>query len=384
MDDQIICPHCKKSFPATEALKHQIKEEVSREFEREQKQIMWKKALAAAETRIGEKSSEEMKVLKEELEEKNKKLDESRKVELEIRKERVRLEEEKKELELKTQRTIDEERAKIAAESFKKAMDENRMKNLEHEKKESDLLKQIEELKQKAQQGSQQLQGEVLELELENILKSDFPYDELREVPKGVKGADLLQVVKNSSGRECGTIIWELKRTRSWTDGWVAKLKEDQRQVKAQIAVIISQVLPAGVKNFTQKDGVWIGNFDSILGLGLLLRNTIIELASIKSSVVNKHEKKEILWSYLTSVEFRQRLEAMYDYYQQVKNDLDREKEFFRRKWSKEEKSIDLLMENITGIHGDLQGIVGRSLPEIKNTEMLESGDEKKDENKTS
>lgn len=384
MDDQIICPHCKKSFPATEALKHQIKEEVSREFEREQKVIMWKKALAAAETRIGEKSSEEMKLLKEELEEKSKKLDESRKVELEIRKERVKLEEEKKELELKTQRTIDEERAKIAAESFKKAMDENRMKNLEHEKKESDLLKQIEELKQKAQQGSQQLQGEVLELELENILKKDFPYDELREVPKGVKGADLLQVVKNNSGRECGIIIWELKRTRSWTDGWIAKLKEDQRQVKAQIAVIISQVLPAGVKNFTQKDGVWIGNFDSILGLGLLLRSTIIELASIKSSVVNKHEKKEILWNYLTSVEFRQRLEAMYDYYQQVKNDLDREKEFFRRKWSKEEKSIDLLMENITGIHGDLQGIVGRSLPEIKNTEMLESGDEKKDENKTS
>jgi hypothetical protein len=378
MNDQITCPYCKKSFPVTEALRHQIKEDVSREFEREQKQIMWKKALAAAEGRTKEKSLEEMKMLKEELEEKDKKLQESRNNELQIRKERIKLEEEKKELEIKTQRKMDEERQKIATESYKKAIEDNRLKNLEHEKKEADLLKQIEELKQKAQQGSQQLQGEVLELELEKMLKREFPYDEINEVPKGVKGADVLQIVKNNTGKTCGTIIWESKRTKLWTEGWIVKLKEDQRRLKVETAIIITQVLPNGVKNFTQRDGVWIGNFESFIGLGLLLRNTLIELSSVKSSVVGKHEKKEILWNYLTSIEFRQRLEAMYDAYEQSKINLDKEKEFFRRKWARDDKNVELLMENLLGIHGDLQGIIGRSLPEIKRSDMLPSGHEEK------
>lgn len=377
MNDTIICPHCKKSFPVTEALRHQIKDEVSAEFEREQKQIMWKKALAAAEIRIKENSSKEIKLLKDELDEKNKKLDEAREIEIRIRKERMKLEEEKKELALKTQRTIDEERQKITQDAYRKATEENRLKNLEHTKKEEDLLKQIEQWKQKAQQGSQQLQGEVLELELESILRREFPYDEIVEVPKGVKGADVLQIVRNNTGKACGTIIWESKRTKSWTDSWIAKLKEDQRRVKAETAVIISQVLPEGVRNFAEKNGVWIGSFESYLGLGLLLRNTLIELAAVKSSVVGKHDKKEILWNYLTSVEFRQRLEAMYDAYGQAKNYLDKEKEFFRRKWAREEKSTELLMENLLGIHGDLQGIIGKSLPEMKPLDVLPSETEK-------
>lgn len=373
MNDQITCPHCKKSFPVTEALTHQIKEDVKLEFEQQQKQIMWKKALEVAEGKIREKSTQEMRLLKDEIEEKNKKLEESRNNELAIRKERMRLEEEKKELELKTQRRIDEERNKIAEGSYKKAVEENRFKNLEHEKKEADLLKQIEELKQKVQQGSQQLQGEVLELELEQILQQEFPYDQITDVAKGVTGADVLQEVKNNFGKSCGTIIWESKRTKTWTDNWIVKLKEDQRRVKAEIAVIISQVIPNGIKNFTQKDGVWIGNFACIVGLGLLLRNTLIELSAVKSSFVGKREKKEILWNYLTSVEFRQRLEAMYDAYQQSKSNLDKEKEFFRRKWAREDKSIDLLMENLLGIHGDLQSIMGKAIAEIKGLQILPS-----------
>lgn len=378
MNDQIICPHCKKAFPVTEALRHQIKEDVAQEFERGQKQIMWKKALAAAEQRTKEKSNQEMKLLQDELLEKNKKLEESRNNELLVRKERIKLEEEKKELELTTQRKIDEERSKIVKDSYQKAQDENRLKILEKDKQMEDMRKQIEELKRKSEQGSQQLQGEVLELELEQILRREFSYDEIKEVPKGVKGADVLQTVKNNFGKDCGVIIWESKRTKAWVDNWIAKLKDDQRKVKAEVAVIISQVLPSGIKYFTQKEGVWLGNYDVIVELGLLLRSTLIQVSLVKSSVVNRHEKKEILWNYLNSVEFHQRFEAIYDAYQQSKQYLDKEKEYFRRKWSREEKSIELLMENLLGIHGDLQGIVGRSLPELKESPTLDSGEEEK------
>ena len=246
MNDNIICPHCKKAFPVTEALKHQLREDIARVFEQEQKQIMWKKALAAAEERTKEKNTLEIKMLKEENEEKEKKLAELRENELEIRKERVKLEEEKKDLELKTQRTIDEERKKISEDAFKKAMEENRLKNLDYERKESNYLKQIEELKIKMQQGSQQSQGEVMEEELKKILSSEFPYDSITDVPKGIRGADLVQTVKNNLGKECGTILWESKRTKTWTEGWIAKLKQDQREIKAELAIIVTQVLPAG------------------------------------------------------------------------------------------------------------------------------------------
>ena len=211
-------------------------------------------------------------------------------------------------------------------------------------------------------------------MELENILRREFPYDEIKEVPKGVKGADVLQIVKNNNGKVCGTIIWESKRTKAWSEGWVLKLKEDQRQLKADLAVIISQVLPGEIRNISLHNGVWISNFESMIGLALALRGNLIELAGVKSSLVGKQDKKEILWNYLTSVDFRQRVEAIYDAYSQMLNDLKKEKDWFTKKWAKQEKNITRVADNILGMHGDLEGIVGKSLPEIKELQKLESG----------
>ena len=278
------------------------------------------------------------------------------------------------------EKKLSNEQEKIRLAEQKRIDQEYKFKILEYQKKEEAALKLAEDYKRKLEQGSQQLQGDVLEIELKNNLKREFPYDEIKDVSTGVRGADVLQIVKNNFGKSCGTIIWELKRTKAWSDGWINKLKEDQRRIKAEIAVIISQTLPDGVKHFTQKDGVWIGDYESITGLGLLLRNTLLELSKVKSSVVGKQEKKEILWNYLTSTEFRHRLEAIYDTYQQEKVYLDKEKEFFRRKWAREEKNIQLLMENLLGMHGDLQAIIGRSLPEMKGLEMLPSGKEEKND----
>lgn len=378
MNDNIICPHCKKSFPVTEALKHQLREDIAKVFEREQKQIMWQKALSVAEEKTKEKISLEIKLLKEENEEKDKRLEELRKNELEIRKERLKLEEEKKELELKTQRTIDEERKKISEEAYKKAMEENRFKNLENEKEKSDLLKQIEELKRKAQQGSQQQQGEIYELEFENILHQEFPYDEIKEVPKGVRGADIQQIVKNNFGKTVGIIIWELKRTKSWSEGWISKLKEDQRVLKADVAVIISQILPDNIKRFSNKNEVWISDFYSAVGLALLLRDSLIKVAAVRLSVIGKQDKKEILWNYLTGIEFEQRLDAINEAIIQREKILDKEQKWFIGKWAAEKKSIELLKNNIVGTTGDLQAIMGKSAPElkeIKEFDKLESGE---------
>jgi len=383
MDNTITCPFCKKSIPLTQALSHQIQEKYQK-FYKKRLEEEKEKISQTLKEELTKKVREEMQLqLKdkineaEELRQQNKNLQEQL-LQLNRLIRQLKSENEKRQLEL--EKKLAQEQEKIRQEEQKRADEQYRLKILEQDKKLEDALKLAEEYKRKLEQGSQQLQGEVLELELENMLKKEFPYDEIKEVPKGVKGADVLQVVKNNYGKSCGTIIWESKRTKAWSDSWLTKLKEDQRLMKAEVAVIVSQILPDGVKNFTQKQGVWITSFDSIIGLALVLRQSLIELSMIKTSIVGRQEKKEILWNYLTSTEFRQRIEAVYDAYSQLMDDLRKEKDWFRKKWAKQEKNIDKVAENILGIHGDLQGIVGKSLPEIKNFESLPEGEKEKAE----
>lgn len=371
MNDMMKCPHCGKTFPITEAIKHQVKEE----FEREQKPIMWKKALAAAESRKNEQSFQEIKLLKEELEEKKKREDQFIKNEIEIRREKAKLEEEKKELELKTQRKLDEERKKIADESYKKAIEENHFKNLEHEKKESSYLKQIEELKQKMEQGSQQTQGDVVEEELKNILTKEFPYDEITDVPTGIRGGDLIHRVRNNFGKDCGIILWEAKQRKDWSDSWVIKLKEDQRTLNADLAVIVTRVLPRGVKNFSNKNKVWVTNYDSTVGLAMVLRESLVRIAATKNSEVNKKNKMEILWNYLNGIEFQHRMEAIADVYNQMQEELEIEKRWFTKKWSKQEKNIRQVIDSISGMEGDLKAITGKALRGPEESKKLEPGE---------
>jgi len=386
MNDQIICPHCKKPIPLTQALSAQIQEKYQQFYKKrleEEKQKIERNLREDLVRKIREEMSLELKDKANEVEElrrQNKSLQDQL---LELNRLIRQLKQENEQKRLELEKRLAEEEEKIRQEEQKRIAQEYQLKILEKEKKLADALKLVEEYKRKLEQGSQQLQGEVQELALEEILKREFPYDEIREVPKGVEGADVLQIVKNQNGRVCGTIVWESKRTKTWNENWIVKLKEDQRRVKAEIAVIISSVLPDGVKNFTQRNGVWVGSFDAVVGLGLILRQSLIEIASVKASLVGREEKKEILWNYLTSTEFRQRIEAVYDAYNQLMDDLRREKDWFRKKWAKQEKNIEKVAENILGIHGDLQAIVGRSLPEIEQLAQLPTPDkeEKKENN---
>ncbi|MBI2641631.1 DUF2130 domain-containing protein, partial [Candidatus Roizmanbacteria bacterium] len=371
-----ICPNCRKTIPLTQALSHQIREKYQKYFAQ---RLVEEKTKLAEEIRdqLTKKIKNEMHFqLKdkeneaEELQRQNAKLQEQL---LELNRFIRQLKTEKEETRLELEKKLAVEQEKIRFEEKKRVDEEYRLKILEKEKQLQDALKMNNELKRKLEQGSQQTQGEVLELELERLLKAEFPTDEIKEVPKGVRGADILHIVCNDFGKPCGMIIWESKRAKAWTDGWVVKLKQDQRVVKADIAVIISQVLPDGVKNFAMKSEIFVCNYESIVGLTMLLRDTLIKTALVKTSMVGKKEKKEILWNYLTGIEFKQRIEAIYDAYEQIKEDLEKEKRWFTLKWAKQEKNISSIINNILGMSGDLQSIVGKSLPEIKGTNILPS-----------
>jgi len=192
---------------------------------------------------------------------------------------------------------------------------------------------------------------------------------------KGSGGADLIQKVKNNLGKECGTILWESKRTKAWTDGWISKLKQDQREIKAELAIIVTQVMPQGIKNFGLKEGIWVVDYKTVTGAAIALRNNLIELFSLRSANKGKEEKKEILWNYLTSVEFKQRVEAIYESYNSLRDELQKEKDWFTKKWAREEKSISRVKDNLLGMHGDLEGIVGKTLPELEQLKKLEAGE---------
>lgn len=385
MDTHIVCPHCKKQIPLTQALSHKLKEQYQVQMEEEKRRIIatYQKKLSEEKLQIEKETEEQLKQkiqremeLKfkdahnelEELRRQNKTLQEQV---LETNKllRQLRSERESEKIEYEKKLFIEQE--KMRSEEKKRLEEEYALKLREKDKKIEDAMNRVKEMERKLGQESQQMQGEVLEAELEARLKREFLYDEIQPVPKGVRGADIIQIVKNNSGKPCGSIIWESKRTKAWSEGWIDKLREDQRQVKAEAAVIISNILPEGIKVFGLKDGVWVGNYESIIGLGVALRNSLIEIATVKSSIVGRQDKMEVLWEYLTGVEFKQRVEAIYDAYIQLKDDLEKEKRWFTLKWAKQEKNIQRVSDQMLSMHGDLQSIVGKALSEVKGFDLL-------------
>ncbi|MDO8610011.1 MAG: DUF2130 domain-containing protein [bacterium] len=381
MNDTIICPHCNKPIPLTQALSHQVQEKYQKfykqrlEEEKGKIQVVLREELAKKIKSEMEMQFKDKMNENDELQKQNKTMQEQL---LELNKfiRQLKNENDLKKVEMEKKLVIEQE--KIRQEEKKRFNDEYHLKVLEKEKQLNDALRVNEELKRKLEQGSQQTQGEVLELELEHVIKQEFPYDEIQPVPKGVHGADVIQIVKNNIGRECGKIIWESKRTKAWSEGWLQKLKEDQREVNADIAVIISNVLPDGIKHFGLKQDIWICHYNSFISLTVVLRDSLIKMFLVKASMAGKKEKKEILWNYLTGIEFKQRIEAIYDGYSQQQEEIEKEKRFFAQKWAREEKNVRKVIDTILAMNGDLQSIVGKLLPEIKGVELLMKGKEEK------
>ena len=414
-EQTIICPFCEKEIPLTQAITQKIEADLRKKMEedfnkrntelstRENTLVAREQAVAKTAQEVNKKidaevarklilerenitkeakkkaeieSSLEIKALKEDLESKDKKLQETQQNELLLRKQKADLEARERNVDLEVARKIDSERASIYSEASQKATEEYQLKDKDKEKKIADLLTQIEELKRKAEQGSQQAQGEVLEVELEQMLKSAFPYDIIEPVPKGIKGADVLQKVNNPMGQYCGTIIWESKRTKGWSDGWIDKLKDDQREVKADIAVLMSIALPKEINGFSQVKGVWVTSLPLAIGLALALRANLIEVAIAKQSAVGKTEKMEAIYNYLSGTEFKQKVEAIVEAFVTMHSDLAKEKAAMEKLWGKREQQIKKVVISTARMYGDMQGIIGASLPEIKSLELKSLIDE--------
>ncbi len=282
----------------------------------------------------------------------------------------AKLEESRRELELDLQRKLDEATKKIEEQVRHTEAERFQLKEAEYQKKIEDAQKSNEDLRRKLQQGSQQLQGEVQELELEGLLRLKFPFDAIESVEKGEIGADVLQKVVSQSGNASGSIIWESKRTKNWSDGWLTKLREDQRTAKADIAVLVSQVLPKGVESFDVIDGVWVTSPRAALPVATVLRHTLIQVNMARQISEGQQTKTEMVYEYLTGPRFRQRVEAIVEAFSSMQEDLDKERKVIMKQWAKREEQIERVMGATIGMYGDLQGIAGKSLQEIEGLEL--------------
>ncbi|MCL2645802.1 MAG: DUF2130 domain-containing protein [Phycisphaerales bacterium] len=313
----------------------------------------------------------EMTDLQGQLADKDKKLANAQQAELELRQQRRALEEEKSELKLEVARQIDAEREQIKSNALKASDESHRLKEAEKDKQITDLRQTIDELKRKAEQGSQQLQGEVLELELERLLRERFPHDQVTAVPKGVHGGDVIHEILTPAELSCGTILWEFKRTKTWSNAWIDKLKSDQRAAKADLAVIVSTAMPKDCSTFVHMDGVWVTSRDCLMSVATALRMGILQLAETKRAAEGKNGKIEALYNYLSGHEFKHRVEAIVEAFSTMRAELEQEKKAMTKIWAKREKQLEQVLASTTGMHGDLAGIIGGALPAIESIELL-------------
>jgi hypothetical protein len=408
--DTIQCPECGHAIPVSETLSHQIAEraraqsdaEIARlqsslarkeqEVQERERKIdaVVQERVAAEATKIERDAQEkargsisiEIKDLKSQLAEASKERDLAQQAELAARKRARELDERAKNLDLEAARKIDAERQKIQEEAAKRADEQYQHKLAEKEKQIQDAKKANEELKRKLDQGSQQLQGEVSELQLEELLRSSFPMDGIEAVRKGYNGADIVQRVMSRSGRVCGTIVWESKCTKAFSETWIQKLKDDQRKLTAEIAILVSEVLPKDCSTFIYMNDVWVSNPQCAISLAGALRMQLSNVALARAAAAGAKEKAEFLYEYVvSSTQFRQRVQAMAEAFVGMEKDLKEEKRAMHKQWAKREKQIEQVLLNTAGMYGELQALTGLpdipaltvGAPETEGSEELES-----------
>lgn len=324
-----------------------------------------RKAKLALGTDLEQKTREiaDLQVL---IKQRDDKLVEAQKAQADLIRKQRELDDAKRELDLTVEKRVQAGLDATREQARKETEEQMRLKVAEKEQQISSMQRQIEDLKRKAEQGSQQLQGEVQELELEALLRAKFPRDTVESVPKGEFGGDVVHRVLGPLGQMCGTILWESKRTKNWSDGWLAKLREDQRAAKAEIAVIVSQALPKEVETFDVIEGVWVTHPRAAIPVAVTLRHTLIEVSAARQAGEGQQTKMEMVYEYLTGPRFRLRVQAIVEAFSTMREDLDKEKKAIMKQWAKREEQIDRVIQATVGMYGDLQGIAGRSLQEIE------------------
>ncbi|MBL7934101.1 MAG: DUF2130 domain-containing protein [Bacteroidia bacterium] len=383
----IKCPNCSHEFEATDAFRDEVQKELNikakewqskREeefrkkeegFQQQLKEQLDKQKLNIEETlkrNISQDFETKIKLLSETNANNEEKLKAARQKELEFLKKEQALKDKEAELEIQLQKRLSDERNSITETIKKQEQEKNSLKIKELEKQLEDSKKLAEEMQRRAEQGSMQLQGEVMELALEEMLRANFPFDTIEEVAKGVKGADCIQFVKNNVAQLCGKIIYESKRTKAFTNEWIEKLKKDMRAQQADIAVIVTEVLPKEMDTFGMKDGVWICRFSDVKPLAFLLRDSLIKIYGAVISQENRGDKMQLLYNYLTGNEFRQNIEAVVEGFLSLKDGITRERIQMEKIWKEREKQLEKVLLNTTQFYGSIKGIAGNAVGDIK------------------
>ena len=413
----IICPKCHTEIKLTESLAAPLVESTRRQYEekiaqkdadvRKREAAMQERAAAlekaqesidaqvatklktqreaiaieeAKKARVAladdlDKRARELVELQDVLKDRNTKLAAAQTAQADLIRKQRELDDARREMDLTIEKRVQDSLVAVRTKAVQEAEDSLKLKVAEKEQTIASMSRQIEELRKKAEQGSQQLQGEVLELALESLLRSKFPLDSIEPVPKGEFGGDVIQRVTGPLGQSCGTILWESKRTKNWSDGWLVKLREDQRAAKADVAIIVSQVLPAGVSAFDSIDGIWVTESRCAVPVAIALRQSLIDLAAARKAGEGQETKAAMVYQYLTGPRFRLRIGAIVEKFSDMQTDLDKERKAMTRMWSKREEQIRGVIESTAGMYGDLQGMAGRTLGEIEGLDLKMIGD---------
>ncbi len=372
MPHTFICPNCHTPIALDQALSQEAHDTLQKQLE-----ITYAKQLEEQKEELTLQAKKDALFLQEQLAEKKKKLEEAQQFELELRKKEAALQEQARSQELDIARRIDQERENIQKSLEKTILEQVRIREQQKEKQIQDLQRLLEDAQRKATQGSQQTQGEVQELALENELSQAFPDDAIAPVAKGVSGADIAQTVRSSKGTACGTLLWEVKQTKTWVPAWIDKLKNDQRQQKAEIAIIVTRTYTdPHWTGITYKDGVWITTFSLAIGLALALRKSLLDVGRERAMALHRGEKTDLLYSYITSQAFRQQIESIASVYAETKSQIDRERAAMEKIWKMREGQMQRLSLGLSSVYGTISGLVGTAaLPELSGIELLPDGE---------
>ena len=390
MSNEIKCPNCGTVFEANESIREEVQKELrakmidwqnqkQKEFDAEKLRLQ-KETEESIRKNIASDFENKLRLLEKNNKDNEEKLKEARQQQVEFLKKEQELKNKEAELELSVQKKLQEEREKLSGEIRK--LEEQRiaaketefqLRLREMEKQLDDQKKLAEEMRRKAEQGSMQLQGEVQEIALEEMLRNTFPFDLITEVGKGVRGADCIQTVRNNFGQECGQIIYESKRTTSFANDWIEKLKADMRNLGAEIAVIVTKAMPKDMDCFGIKDGVWICSFGEVKALASVLRDGVIRVYGAAKTNENKGDKMHLLYNYLTSSEFAEQWKAIREGFMSMKLSIQKERDTMERLWKAREKQLEKVLLNAAHVRGSIEGIAGINSVDLN---LLEEGDE--------
>lgn len=415
MSTPITCPNCKTQFVTEDAIAKVLEKEYEIKFDKQRQEMQQQyafqqKQLETQQLEFEAKKKNENELFAEKLQKEKQKLETelqqqlrksisgdfenqlkilqqsnfdnqeklktARQKELEFLKKEQELKNKEADLDIQFQKRLNAERIQFTEQIKKQEIERNALKETEFnmkfkekEKQLEDQKKLTEEMQRKLEQGSMQLQGEVQELALENILRERFPFDLIQEVGKGVEGADCIQVVRNSLGKECGKIIYESKRAKGWNNVWIDKLKADKRNKDAEEAILVTKSFPKGMDRFSQREGVWICSYAEVASLTAVLRNKVMCVSDAKFSQENKGEKMHMLYDYMSSNGFRQKWDCIVETYLTMQKQLSEEKVKTQSNWTKRERQLDIILKNAVGFIEDVNIIGGL---EINNTNLLD------------